>query len=51
MSNGQISGVVIRVVGVGIMVAHDHRVAGGSHSYPAPTERSVQISRTTLVRS
>ncbi len=25
-----------------------HRVAGGSHPPPAPTERSVRISRTTL---
>jgi hypothetical protein len=27
------------------------RVAGGGHPPPAPTERSMQISRTTLVRS
>jgi hypothetical protein len=33
------------------MIAHDHRVAGGSRPPPAPTERSVRISRTTLFRS
>ena len=27
-----------------------HRVADGSHPPPAPTERSVRISRTTLFR-
>ena len=31
--------------------AWNHRVAGGGHPPPAPTERSMQISRTTLVRS
>jgi transposase len=29
----------------------EHRVAGGSHPPPAPTERSVRISRTTLFGS
>ena len=28
-----------------------HRVAGGGHPPPAPTEPSVRISRTALVRS
>ena len=38
-------------VGVGIVIAHNHRVAGGSRPPPAPTERSVRISRTTLFES
>ena len=38
-------------VGVGIAIARDHRVAGGSRPPPAPTERSVRISRTTLFES
>ncbi len=31
-----------------MLIASAHRVAGGSHPPPAPTERSVRISRTTL---
>src|SRR6202035_6077901 len=38
-------------VGVGIAIARDHRVAGGSRPPPAPTERSVRICRATLFRS
>ncbi len=32
----------------GPILTSAHRVAGGSHPPPAPTERSVRISRTTL---
>jgi hypothetical protein len=38
-------------VAVGTALASGHRVARGSHPPPAPTERSVQFSRTTLFRS
>ncbi len=39
------------MIAVGTPVARCHRVAGGGHPPPAPTERSVRFSRTTLVRS
>jgi hypothetical protein len=39
------------LVAVGTVIADRHRVAGGSHPPPAPTEPSVRISRTGLVRS
>jgi len=32
-------------------VVTKHRVIGGRHQPPIPTERSVQISRTTLFKS
>ena len=35
-------------VAVGTQVTPRHRVAGGGRPTPAPTERSVQIFRTTL---
>jgi hypothetical protein len=38
-------------VAVGTAIADRDRVAGGSHPPPAPTEPSVRISRTGLVRS
>ncbi len=44
-------GLFQKLVRVGIMVTHNHRVAGGSRPPPAPTERSVRISRTTLFGS
>ena len=40
-----------RVGAVGMPVTRHHRVAGGGHPPPAPTERSVQISRTALFRN
>jgi hypothetical protein len=41
---------LVSEVAVGTIIADRHRVAKGSHPPPAPTEPSVQISRTGLVR-
>src|SRR6202048_3236628 len=39
------------MVAVGTLIAERHRVAGGGRPPPAPTERGVRISRTTLFGS
>jgi hypothetical protein len=39
-----------REFAVGTPIAERHRVTGGGRPPPVPTERSVQISRTTLFR-
>jgi len=46
-----IPGLCCEVVAVGMPVARHHWVARGGHPPPAPSERSVQISRTTLFRN
>ena len=42
---------LFRAIAVGTSITGRHRVAGGGRLPPAPTERSVRFSRTTLVRS